>query len=111
MAILNTSLTTTATPISANLTADTAITVMFFCNLNTPNPADAAEGRQFLDIFVVQSGGIPTTTNKIGNQIPVDASDTYVLNTERLVLSPGDRIYASTTDAGQVSVSISYVII
>jgi hypothetical protein len=111
MAILSNTLTTTPSPISLNLTLDTAITVMFFCNLNEFNPADPADGRQFLDIFVVSANQSPSDNNKIGNSIPVDAGDTYVLNTERLVLSPGDRIFAATTEANRLTSTISYVII
>jgi hypothetical protein len=111
MAILSNTLTTTPVPISANLSSDTAITVMFFCNLNSPNPADPAEGRQFLDIFVVGTSQSPVDANKIVNRIPVDAGDTYVLNTERLVLSPGDRIFASSTENNRTTATISYVII
>jgi hypothetical protein len=111
MAILSTLLTNTPTAISPSLSSDVAITVMMFCNLNAADPLDDTVGRQFIDVHVVASGGSPTTTNLISNQIPLDASDTFVYSTERLVLSPGDRIYASTTDLSEVTVTISYVII
>ena len=111
MAILSTSLATTPVPISPNLSTDSAITVMFFCNLNTPDPLDSELGRQFIDIHVVPSGGNPTDLNKIANQVPVDAGDTFTFNTERLVLAPNDRIHASTTTLSEVSVTISYVVI
>ena len=109
MAILSTSLTNTATPISPPETSDVALTVMLFCNLNPRDPANPSAGTQNLDIFVVPNGGNPTPTNKIGNQIPVEAADTFVFSTERIVLSQGDRIYASTTNSGQVSATVSYV--
>jgi hypothetical protein len=109
MAILSTSLTNTATAISPLESSDVALTVMLFCNLNPRDPADPTAGTQNLDIYVVPNGGVPTQTNKIGNQIQVDASDTFVFSTERIVLSQGDRIYASTTNFGQVSATVSYV--
>lgn len=111
MAILSTSLTTTLTPISAVLNTDSAITVMFFCNLNIANPVDSSIGRQFIDVNVVPAGGAPSNLNKIANQIPVDAGDTFTFSTERLVLGPNDRIHAATTSSGEVSVTISYVVI
>jgi hypothetical protein len=111
MAILSTSLSTTLTPISPALSTDSAITVMFFCNLNTPDPLDPTVGRQFIEVHIVPMGGTPTDSNKIANQIPIDAGDTFTFSAERLVLSSNDRVYASTTTLNEVSVTISYVVI
>ncbi len=111
MAILSTNLSNLPVAISPNLSSDLAVTVMLFCNLNAPDPLDDSIGRQFLDIHVVASGDTPDNTNIIGNQIPVDAGDTFTFASERLVLGPGDRVYASTTNSTQVSVTISYVVI
>jgi hypothetical protein len=114
MAILSTLVTDAPGAISPTLTTDIAVTVMMFCNLNTPDPLDDTIGRQFLDIYIVASGGTPDTVlgeNKIANQIPVDAGDTFTFSAERLVLASGDRVWAATTDTNQVSVTISYVVI
>lgn len=111
MAILSTLLTNSAAPISPDLPGDTAVTVMLFCNLNLPNPNDESLGKQFIDIHVVADGGSATNTNKIVNQVPIDAGDTFVLSNERIVLGPGDRVYARTTDSGEVSATITYVVI
>lgn len=111
MAILSTTLSNTATAISPTLTTDLAVTVMFFCNLNTPDEEDSEVGQQFLDVFAVADGEVPSTTNKICSQIPLSAGDTFTFSTERIVLSPGDRIFASTTNVGQIAVTISYVVI
>lgn len=111
MAILSTSLATTPVPISPNLSTDSAVTVMLFCNLNTPDPLDPTLGRQYIDIYVVASGASPTDLNKIANQVPVDAGDTFTFSTERLVLGPNDRIHAAATTLSEVSVTISYVVI
>lgn len=111
MAILSTALSTTPVPISPNLSTDSAVTVMLFCNLNTPDLLDPIAGRQYIDIHVVAAGGTPNDQNKIANQVPIDAGDTFTFSTERLVLGPNDRIYASTTTLIQVSVTISYVVI
>lgn len=111
MAILSTSLDSTAKAISPLLSSDSAITVMMFCNQNTPDPLDVTAGRQFVSIYAVAAGDTPSDTNKIGNEVPIDAADTFTFSSERLVLSPGDRIQASTTDSGQTSVTVSYVII
>ena len=111
MAILNTSLQTTATVISPVLSTDMAITVMFFCNNNIPDPLDPNAGKQFIDIYVVPSGGSAANENRIANQIPIDAGDTFTFGTERLVLSTGETVYASATDNNIISATISYVVI
>jgi len=111
MAILNTSLTTTPTAISPVLTTDSAVTVIFFCNLNVPDPLDPNVGKEYIDIFAVPSGGTPLPINQIAKQIPVDAGDTFTFSAERLVLGPNDRIHASTSTLNAVSVTISYVVI
>jgi hypothetical protein len=111
MAILSTLLTSTAAPISPNLAINAAVTVMLFCNLNLPNPADSALGRQYIDIHIVANGAAVSNTNKIINQVPIDAGDTFVFSAERIVLGPNDRVYAKTTDINNVSVTITYVVI
>jgi hypothetical protein len=111
MAILSTTLTTTPQAISPSLATDVAITVMFFCNLNTVDLIDETVGRQNIDVYVVANSELPSSVNKVANKVPVDAADTFTFSTERLVLSPGDRIYAATSSSGQMSVTISYVII
>lgn len=109
MAIQSTLLLSTVEPISPALASDIAVTTLIFCNLNTPDPADETIGRQYIDVHVVASGDVTTNTNKIINQIPIDAGDTFSFSTERIVLGSGDRINANTTDDNQVSVTVSYV--
>lgn len=111
MAILNTSLQSTPTAISPALASDSAVIVMFFCNTNPIDPFDPTNGKQHIDVYVVKNGEQPGSTNIIAHQIPIDASDTFTFNAERLVLNPGDQIYASATDNDQISATTSYVII
>jgi hypothetical protein len=103
MAILSTLLQSTARAISPVLGTDMAVTVMMFCNLNTTI--------EYINIYVVASGGTTTDVNKVVQQAPLDPNDTFTFSTERLVLSPGDRIYATTTTNDKVSVTLSYVTI
>lgn len=117
MAILSTLLTNTPSAISpASVVVngqlkDVAVTVIFFCNLNTIIPADPSAGKQYIDIHVVPDAGSTSATNQIVKQLPIDAGDTFTFSAERLVLTPGDQVFASTTNAGQVSATISYVVI
>jgi hypothetical protein len=109
MAIQSSLLLNTTSAISPSLSSDIAVTTLIFCNLNIPDPLDISIGRQNIDVHVVSSGDLPTNTNKIINQLPIDAGDTFSFSTERIVLGQGDRIYSKTTDNNQVSVTISYV--
>jgi len=109
MAIQSSLLLNTTSAISPSVASDIAVTTLIFCNLNIPDPLDTSIGRQNIDVHVVASASIPTNTNKIINQLPIDAGDTFSFSTERIVLGQGDRIYSKTTDNNQVSVTISYV--
>lgn len=119
MAILSTSLLSTPnqiSPVLADITIngvqrDHAVTVIFFCNLNIPDPNNVNFGLENIDVYVVKNGDVYSSTNKIVNKIPISAGDTFTFSAERIVLSPGDSIYASTTTNGLVSATLSYVVI
>lgn len=119
MAILSTSLLSTPNQISPGLPditvngvqRDSAVTVIFFCNLNAPDPTDPTVGVENIDIYVVKNGDVYSNLNKIVNKIPISAGDTFTFSAERIVLSPGDSIYASTTTNNLVSATLSYVVI
>ena len=81
----------------------TAITCMFFMN-------DNASART-LDVHVVQNGATAAATNKIVKTISIDGADTYVVNTEKLVLDNGDMIQCVASHASSVYGTISSVTI
>lgn len=103
MAIQSSLIGSTAAAISPSLGSSYAITVMMFCNLNTTI--------EYIDVHVVASGDSPVDANKVVYQVPLDPNDTFTFSAERLVLDPGDRIYAATTTPNMVSVTVSYVTI
>jgi hypothetical protein len=81
----------------------TAITCMFFMN-------DNAAART-LNVHVVQSGGSIANTNQIVKTINIDAADSYVINTEKLVLSNGDTIQCTASVGSSIFPTISSVAI
>jgi len=109
MAIQSSLLQDSTSAISPSLSSDIAVTTLIFCNLNTPDPMDISIGRQYIDVHVVENASSVSNTNKIINQLPINAGDTFSFSTERIVLGQGDRIHAKTTTSNQVSVTISYV--
>jgi hypothetical protein len=90
----------------ANTGTEQAITTMIFCNTNIN--ADVK-----LDLWVVPAGDIPgSSLHQILKEVEIPRTETFVMDTEKLILSSGDSIHAliSPTSAGQsVNACISSV--
>lgn len=86
-------------------TADTAVTSIHMCNITS---ADAV-----VDIFLLPSDSsttVPTENNKIYNSLTIQASDSYIIDTEKMILSTGDKIFVQNADStGQVIVTVSTI--
>ena len=95
MALTSTLLATSANAVYTS-SANSAITTMYVCN--TGNIAV-----QF-NLHAVPAGGSADVTNVIYYQVPLAARDTYVIDSEKLVLGPGDAIYGSVTDPALLAV-------
>ena len=87
-------------------TADTAVTTIHLCNISSG--ADAS-----VNIYLVPSDGsttTPTENNKLYNQLTVQATDTYIIDTEKLILANGDKIFIELPDSsGQIIATISTI--
>tara|TARA_X000000950_G_scaffold139538_1_gene173175 strand:- start:9130 stop:9465 length:336 start_codon:yes stop_codon:yes gene_type:complete len=87
-------------------TADTAVTTIHLCNISSA--ADAS-----INIYLLPSDGsttVPTENNKIYNQLTVQATDTYIIDTEKLILANGDKIFIELPDSsGQIIATISTI--
>jgi hypothetical protein len=87
MAITNTLiLTTTATTVFTAV-GDQAITTVMFCNTDPVNTC-------LLDVHVVPAAGVPTTATTILKSLSLPATETFVMDAEKLILSNGDSIRA-----------------
>ena len=86
-------------------TADTAVKSIHVCNITT---SDAV-----VDIYLLPNDGsttVPTENNKIYNSLTIQGSDSYIIDTEKMILSNGDKIYVQNADStGQVIVTISTI--
>lgn len=82
-------------------TGGSAITAMFFMN----NHASAV----VLQIHVVKSGDSIAATNKIVKDLSITAGDTYIIDTEKLLLDNDDSIQATADVDSVVNVTISYI--
>lgn len=110
MAVRSVTIGTTYTQLTPTFTQPTAVTLMIFCNLETPDPLDADYGLQYVSIRVGPEGVADgSDTYTILNQVPLDAGDSLTLQQERFILDAGDAIYASTTSPANLSATVSYV--
>ena len=103
MAIKSTQLGSVAGAISDLLATESAIINMIFCNLNSVP--------EYITVHAVGSGGSVSSANTILSQVRIDANNTFSLSTDKIVLAPGDRIYAYSTNAAMVSATICVVVI
>lgn len=79
----------------------TTTTAVYFMNNHTSTVT--------LQIHVVLSSGSAADSNKIIKDLELAASDTYVLDTERLVLGDGDSIQATADVGSVVYTTVSYI--
>jgi hypothetical protein len=103
MTISSTQLTTAATPTTVYTSAgSTCCTVIYLCNTTSASVN--------VDIYVAGSGvTTPTDANIIYKTYAIAATDTYIINMERLMFENGDRLWVTTSAANSVTVTISYL--
>tara|TARA_Y100000385_G_C12502438_1_gene387735 strand:+ start:31 stop:339 length:309 start_codon:yes stop_codon:yes gene_type:complete len=100
MAISQVLVGTSATTIFTS-SGNNATTAMFFMN-------DNGSARD-LTVFIVKSGASAGTANTITKAIEVTGGNTYVINTEKIVLANGDSIQALASATNSIYATISTV--
>jgi len=86
MALTSTVLTVTAASIFTS-SGNSVVTAMYLCN--------TSEIVAQFCIYAVPSGGSANLTNAIYYQVPLTPYDTYVIDSEKLMLEDGDTLYAN----------------
>ena len=85
--------------------ADTAVTSIHLCNITSTDTT--------VNIYLLPDDGSsagPTENNKIYNQLTIPATDSYIIDTEKMILANGDKIYVQNADStGQVIVTVSTI--
>ncbi len=82
--------------------ADVAVTVIYITNKS------ASDGN--VDVYVVPSAGSVSENFKIYNNLLIKAQDTYIIDSEKLILATGDKIYIAAPDsAAQFNATISTI--
>jgi hypothetical protein len=102
MAITNFQVTANTASAAFTASADTAVTVIYVTNKS------ASDGN--VNVYVVPSGDSVSENFKIYNNLLIPAQDTYILDTEKLILESGDKIYIEAPDsAAQFNATISTI--
>lgn len=85
--------------------ADTAVTSIHICNIT--------EEDAVIDIYLLPEDGsttTPTENNKIYNKLTVQRTDSYIIDTEKMILGTGDKLYVQNADStGQCIVTVSTI--
>ena len=100
MAIRNVQLASATTTQVFLAAAQHAVTTMLFCNTDTAIDTT-------IDVYVVPYGSNANATTQIMKGVPLPAGETFVLDTERLILETNDAIYAQAADDLIVTATIS----
>lgn len=100
MALSQATLTTSASTVFTS-TGNSAVTTMYLCNYSG---ADVT-----VTVYLVPSAGTAGDSNIIYKTVPIAASDTYIIDTERLVLANGDSVQALASAGTSVTMTVSHV--
>ena len=101
--MLSNSLITSSSPAQVFLSAgEQAISSIFFCN--TSETTDCT-----VDVYAVPSGQTLGPVTQIIKKMLLSKNETFVFDTEKLVLSDGDTIWAQSTENNVVAVTISSI--
>ena len=110
MAIVNTSLTSTAASVYTS-SGDNAITTVIVCNTSTYNPSNPTANQSLFYLYAVPSDtgsvGTPSNNNIIVNGLPIPAGETVSFDQEKMVLADFDSLWAKTDSASNLVVTVS----
>ncbi len=102
MAITNFQVAATTGSAAFTASADTAVTVIYITN--------KTDGDGTIDVYVVPNGGSVSSNHLVYSQLTVKARDTYIIDTEKMILETGAKIYIVAPDsAAQFNATISTI--
>jgi hypothetical protein len=102
MAINNTIVASTTTTRLLLATSQQAVTTMIFCNASASTDATVS-------VYAVPYGSNPSVATQIINKVEIPATETFVLDTERLILENNDAIYAQASEPNTITATISSI--
>lgn len=100
--ITNFSVGTSTTTAAFIATGDVAVTVIYICNTS------ATDGD--VDVYLVPNGATVGEQHLIYKNLIIRSNDTYIIDSEKLILGNGDRIFIAAPDsAGEFNATISTI--
>ena len=100
MAITNFQVGTSVTA-AYTASAETAVTVIYITNKTDSDGT--------VDVYVVPNGGSVGEPFKVYTQLTIKARDTYILDTEKMILETGAKIYVVADSADKFNSMISTI--
>ena len=101
MAISNNLLTTTISNVYVS-SGNTVVSTMYFCN--------TSNGARNFDLYLMPAGTSSANASvQIYKNIQIAASDTYVMDMEKLVLGSGDMLQANASANTAITCTLSFV--
>ena len=102
MAITNFQVAATTGSAAFTASADTAVTVIYITN--------KTDGDGTVDVYVVPNGSSVGNNFLVYSQLTVKARDTYIIDTEKMILESGAKIFIASPDsAAQFNATISTI--
>ena len=100
MSLQSTLLTSTVANVYVSA-GNTAVTTVYVSNYH-------ATANAVFTVYAVASGSAQSSTNQIYTNVAVNAGDTYIIDTEKLLLSNNETLRMSTNANSVVSTTIVY---
>ena len=102
MAITNFQVAATTGSAAFTASAETAVTVIYITN--------KTDGDGTVDVYVVPNCASVSANHLIYSNLTIKARDTYILDTEKMILETGAKIYIAAPDsAAQFNATISTI--
>ena len=102
MAITNFQVAATTGTEAFEATADTAVTVIYITNKTDSDGT--------VDVYVTPNGASVSENHLVYTQLSIQARDTYSIDTEKMILETGAKIYIAAPDsAAQFNATISTI--
>ena len=83
--------------------SESATTSIFFMNNNA--------AARVIQVYVVPNGSSAAVTTQIIKDLTLDPADTYIINSEKLILAAGDTIQCTASHASSIYATVSFVVI
>ncbi len=90
----------TATPLFPTVN-DRAVSVIYLYNSHSAPVT--------VDLYAVPAGSTLGNEHKIYGALTITANDTFIVDTEKMIMADGDALYASATEADVVRATVSYI--